>query len=187
VTTTEMMKGGQVRIVSPGHEEVSGRLAETFLERINAPRNVRERVIPLVINHMAHFSKVTDRGVRRLAKRLEPENIHGLLTVMTADAHGRPPRPRGVPENVVAIANKAEELAVKLKAPEAILQGRHLVEAGFRPGPELGEVLRAGYQAQLAGAFFDLPGAVSWLITTPAVKLSAEVADRLKNRLALRP
>ena len=48
-----------------------------------------ERVLPLVRNHMAHLQTVTDRAVRRLAKRLEPENIEGLSIVMTADAMGR--------------------------------------------------------------------------------------------------
>src|SRR5688572_20146261 len=74
-TTTTEMREGEMRIVSPGHEGVSGSLASSFLDRINAPSTIRERVIPLVVNHMAHFTKVTDRGVRRLSKRLEPENI----------------------------------------------------------------------------------------------------------------
>jgi tRNA nucleotidyltransferase (CCA-adding enzyme) len=92
VTTEEALKHGRICIVSPGHEHVSGELAESFLERINAPGTVRERVRPLVVNHMAHFETISDRAIRRLAKRLEPENIQGLLMVMTADAFGRLPK-----------------------------------------------------------------------------------------------
>jgi tRNA nucleotidyltransferase (CCA-adding enzyme) len=162
ITTVEALKRGELRIVSPGHEEASGGLAEDFLNRINAPRAIRERVVPLVVNHMAHFQSVSDRAVRRLAKRLEPENIRGLLTLMTADSYGRPPLPRQVPESVRLIASKAEELSVREQPPDPILLGRHLLEHGLQPGKQLGQILHAAYEAQLAGEFHDLPGALLW-------------------------
>ena len=162
ITTVEAMKRGELRIVSPGHEEASGGLAEDFLNRINAPRAIRERVVPLVVNHMAHFQSVSDRAVRRLAKRLEPENIRGLLTLMTADSFGRPPLPRQVPESVRLIATKAEELSVREQPPDPILLGRHLLEYGLQPGKQLGQILHSAYEAQLAGEFHDLAGALLW-------------------------
>ncbi|HEV8541931.1 MAG TPA: polynucleotide adenylyltransferase, partial [Verrucomicrobiae bacterium] len=162
-TTQHAIKDGKTRVVSPGHEDAGSPLAESFLARIDAPRAIRERVIPLVVNHMAHFQNVTDRAIRRLAKRLEPENLHGLLTVMTADSFGRPPRPRIVPATIQEIARKAEELAVKSRAPEAILLGRHLLDRGFMPGRELGKILHEAYEAQLEGHFSNLDGAIEWL------------------------
>ena len=89
-TTHEAMKDGRLRIVSPGHEEAGGPLAESFLQRINAPLAVRERVVPLVKNHLAHLQTLNDRAVRRLAKRLEPATISELAVVITADQFGRP-------------------------------------------------------------------------------------------------
>ncbi len=183
VTTTEALKRGRMRIVSPGHEEASGGLAEQFLNRINTPRAVIERVMPLVVNHMAHFTRITDRGVRRLAKRLEPENIEGLLVIMTADAHGRPPRPREIPLAVKSIAEKAEELAVKTSAPEQLVLGRHLVELGFPPGRELGELLREAYDAQLAGEFKDMNGGLAWLIRRSKIALPPKVREAIDAKL----
>lgn len=168
-TTTQALKRGELRIVSPGHEEASGGLAESFLARINAPHAVCDRVVPLVVNHMAHFHSVSDRAVRRLAKRLEPENIRGLLTLMTADSFGRPPLARVLPDSVRAIAQKAEELAVKDQPPAPLLLGRHLVDHGFAPGRALGEVLAAAYEAQLAGKITDLNSALRWAENSPAV------------------
>ena len=162
LTTVEAMKRGKLRIISPGHEEAGGSLAESFLERINAPRTIRGRVVPLVVNHMAHFQTVSDRAVRRLAKRLEPENIDGLITLMKADSFGRPPLPREVPASVRAISEKADELAVRKEPPEPILLGRHLLEFGFAPGKALGQVLHAAYEAQLAGDFTNLQTALDW-------------------------
>jgi tRNA nucleotidyltransferase (CCA-adding enzyme) len=165
-TTVEAMKRGELRIISPGHEAASGGMAEDFLNRINAPRAIRERVVPLVVNHMAHFQTVSDRAVRRLAKRLEPENIRGLITLMTADSFGRPPLPRLIPDSVRMIGARADELSVREEPPAPILLGRHLLEHGLQPGKELGQILNAAYEAQLAGDFNDLPGAIAWWART---------------------
>lgn len=163
LTTHSAMKHGEPRIISPGHEELGVGLAEAFLQRIHATRPIIDRVLPLVRNHMAHLQEVTDRSVRRLAKRLEPENIQGLCVVMTADAMGRPPRPPKVPGMVGALQAKAAELQVEQSAPKPILMGRHLLELGMRPGPELGPLLHAAYEAQLEGKFLDLEQALRWL------------------------
>src|SRR6185436_16095482 len=85
VTTEKAMRDGRERIISPGHEDVGVGLAEKFLQRINAPRAIVERVTPLVRNHMAHVMTVTDRSVRRLSKRMEPETILNLCILMSAD------------------------------------------------------------------------------------------------------
>jgi len=181
VTTTEALKRGERRIISPGHEEVSGPLAGSFLERINAPHAIRDRVVPLVVNHMAHFHQVSDRAVRRLSKRLEPENIRDLVTLMTADSFGRPPLPHRVPENVIAIRQKAEELAIQEKPPAPILLGRHLLDFGFHPGPELGRLLHEAYEAQLSGRIVDLPSALDWIANAPATPTEVTAAIRKQS------
>lgn len=162
-TTHECVKDGRTRIVSPGHDEAGGPLAESFLERIYAPLPIRERVIPLVTNHMAHLAGITDRFVRRLARRLEPASVQDLCTVITADALGRPPKPPEVPSGVAVLRAKAEELQVQHQAPKPLLLGRHLIAQGQQPGPAFAPILAAAYEAQLEGAFRDLPGALAWL------------------------
>jgi tRNA nucleotidyltransferase (CCA-adding enzyme) len=163
VTTQVGERYGIQRIVSPGHEAAGGPLTESFLERIHTPASIRERVVPLVVNHLAHLQKVTDRGVRRLARRLEPENILGLSLIITADHHGRPPLPRQAPPGLVELRDTAARLAVESSAPKPILLGRHLVERGLPPGREIGRWVRAAYEAQLEGKFQDLAGALRWV------------------------
>jgi tRNA nucleotidyltransferase (CCA-adding enzyme) len=162
-TTHTAERNGVMRIVSPGHEGQGGPVAERFLERIHAPRAIIDRVRPLVMNHLAHLQTINDRSVRRLAKRLEPENIHGLTLVMAADQMGRPPKPAVVSPTVLALQAKAQELQVQASAPKAILLGRHLIERGLTPGKEFSRILNAAYDAQLEGRFFDLPQAFEWL------------------------
>ena len=184
IRTHEAIKDGERRIVSPGHEEASAPLAEEFFDRMNVPRAIRERVLPLVVNHMAHYQKVTDRAVRRLSKRLQPENIEGLLLVMTADSFGRPPRPRRVPPTVTALQEKARELAVHEEAPRHILLGRHLISLGLEPGPTMGVILHEAYEAQLSGEFHDLEGALRWLETSSPQPLPAPVLANLRSNPA---
>jgi tRNA nucleotidyltransferase (CCA-adding enzyme) len=161
--THEAMREGRVRIVSPGHEEGGVEPALKFLERIHAPHAIRDRVPPLVANHLAHLQPVSDRSVRRLAKRLEPETIAGLCVIVTADHNGRPPKPPCVPEGVRALRAKAEELRVQDSAPKPVLQGRHLIAAGLKPGKEFKTILHEAFEAQLEGKFSELAGAEAWL------------------------
>src|SRR6266850_2364970 len=175
-STHQAVQDGEMRIISPGHEEAGVPLAESFLARFRAPNAIIERVLPLVRAHMSHLQEVTDRSVRRLSKRLEPENINHLCVVMTADAFGRPPRPQKVPRVVQALQAKAAELKVESDAPKPILQGRDLVKLGMKPGPQMGALLKKGYDAQLEGKFFTLPEAMEWLaneVSNEAPELAA--------------
>ncbi|MDX1950956.1 MAG: polynucleotide adenylyltransferase [Verrucomicrobiota bacterium] len=162
-TTFVAEKGGHDRIISPGHEKAGGPIAESFLSRINAPRELVEHVLPLVLNHMAHFQDPSDRAIRRLSKRLAPENIEGLTLLMTADSFGRPPLPPLLPSSIVKLKEKARELNVSTAAPAPLLLGRHLIERGIPPGPRIGQILDAAYEEQLEGQIASLEQALAWL------------------------
>jgi len=159
-TTTVVDADG---ISSAGHESASVPIAEIFLEKIGAPLHLRERIAPLVQNHMFQTETVTDKSVRRLARRMAPETVESLATLMTADSMGRPPRPAEIPRIVHDLRAKATELNVQSSAPKPILLGRHLLERGFKPGPEFKPILDRAFEAQLDGAFHDPENAQRWL------------------------
>ncbi len=161
--THEAERHGRIRIVSPGHEEVGVSIAERFFNRLGLPNVLRDRVPPLIRNHMVCHTNWSSHAVRRLARRLEPENIADLCTVMTADHMGRPPKPAIVPEGVVELLQRAHELQVKDSSPKPVLLGRHLLELGWKPGEAMGEMLKTAFEAQLDGAFHDVDGAVAWV------------------------
>lgn len=163
--TREEVRDGRARVVSPGHESAGVPLALSFLDRFGCPNALRDRIPPLVANHMVHQDDPSDRMVRRLARRLAPSTIGDLCQVMTADASGRPPRPFGETAAVRALRSAASRLDLAAAAPAPILLGRHLLERGARPGPELGRRLAEAFEAQLDGEFSDLAGALSWVET----------------------
>lgn len=157
------------RWVSPGHAEASVPLSEVFLRSLKAPHWLIDHVKPLIREHMAPMSiqrdeKPTAKSVRRLAMRLDPSSISMLALLCEADNNGRPPLPKGKPlEQWMEIAAKE---SVEARAPEPLLLGRHLLERpelGYEPGPEMGRVLKAAYEAQLDGDFTDLEAAIEWV------------------------
>lgn len=161
--TREETRDGRVRIISPGHEAAGGPLAESFLARLGVPESVVSRIVPLVVNHMAHLAEPTPRSIRRLAARLHPAHIAELALVITADASGRPPRPPGQPAGARALLDAAQQLALAEAGPRPLLLGRHLMAAGLTPGPAFGPLLQEAFEAQLDGDFADAAGAARWL------------------------
>lgn len=161
--TRSEVRAGKSRIVSPGHEAAGGPLAEVFLGRIEAPPALMSRVTPLVIHHLAHLQESSARGIRRLATRLAPATLAELMTVIAADAFGRPPHPRVEPAGLLRLRARTQELELASQAPRPLLQGRHLLERRMPPGPEFSRILSAAYEAQLEGEFHDLVGARRWL------------------------
>jgi len=168
-TTQRAEKRGALRWISPGHESAGGPLAEGFLRRIGAPLGLDAPVRALVVNHLAHHhgqAQFSDTSVRRLARKLAPATIDDLAVVMRADSNGRPPL--ASPETHARIDDlvaKAHALALADAAPKPIILGRHLVALGRKPDPNFKRVIDAAFEAQLDGAFSDVPGGIAWLRT----------------------
>jgi tRNA nucleotidyltransferase (CCA-adding enzyme) len=167
-TTQHAERRGALRWVSPGHEAAGGPLAESFLRRIGAPLELDPPVRALVVHHLAHHhgrdGGYSDSQLRRLARRLAPATIEDLALVMSADSLGRPPLPAtAILELVGRMRARALALAVEAAAPRPIIQGRHLVALGRRPGPEFKPILDSAFEAQLDGAFSDEAGGLAWL------------------------
>jgi tRNA nucleotidyltransferase (CCA-adding enzyme) len=54
---------------------------------------------------------------------------------------------------------RARALGVEHRPPSPILLGRHLIELGIAPGPQMGGILRAVYELQLDGVVATLDDA----------------------------
>ena len=168
--TTEFIDG---RLRSRGHEEAGVPPTESFLSRINIHTidgyNVREQVIALVREHLkpGEFYKKRDEvgegAFRRLARRCEPDLLY---RVARADSLGR--NAEWVPreqwygaEAQEWFIERSRELQVDQRPPDPILLGRHLLELGAKPGPEMGEITRAVYEMQLDGRVRTLDEAIA--------------------------
>ncbi len=163
ITTSEELRQGRLRIVSPGHETAGLDPAKAFLDRLQLAQSVTDRVVPLVANHMVHLKSPSDRAIRRLAHRLQPERIANLCVLMTADSFGRPPLAQKVPQTVRELQERSQALQLAAQAPTPLLLGRDLLAVGYSPGKTMGVILQAAFEAQLDGVFESKEGALKWI------------------------
>jgi tRNA nucleotidyltransferase (CCA-adding enzyme) len=152
-STTTLIDG---RIRSMEHEKAGIEPARALLERVNihtlAGFDVRAQVLGIVAHHLkplAFFKSstpVSDGAFRRLAQRVDLEL---LARVAESDCRGR----GGDFDcaGIVWFLERARELGVQHEPPAPILMGRHLLELGVAPGPDMGVILRQVYDRQLDG------------------------------------
>ena len=153
---------------SRGHEEAGVASTESFLARLNIHTldgyDVRAQVIALVRDHLKpgeFFKKqdeVGDGAFRRLARKCE---LDLLYRVAKADSLGRNadwvPREKWYDSAAQEwFIERARELEVEQQPPAPILLGRHLLELGLTPGPQIGEITKIVYEMQLDGRVRDL-------------------------------
>lgn len=148
---TTVSEGGRIR--SPGHDEAGVPLAISFMQSINAPKDMTAEVAELTHFHMRHTSgDISPRMARRLRASMKCTSVAMLMFVMEADHSGRPPLPKGLPEAARHLGELMDiEVANNTVAPWAL--GRHLIAAGFKPGPMFGVVLQKIHDQQLDGLF----------------------------------
>ena len=152
--TTAFIDG---RIRSIDHEEQGVAPATLFLDRLNVRSfdgyDVRAQVLGMTAQHLKPGmwfktrDVVGDGAFRRLAQKVDLELLARLAK---ADCLGREPGQFNC-QAMDWFLERARALGVEHRPPEPILRGRHLIELGVKPGPRMGELLKAVYEQQLDG------------------------------------
>src|SRR3954467_5001232 len=162
--TTKFSDG---RIRSLDHEEQGVAPATALLDRLNVHSidgyDVRGQVIGLTAQHLKPGSwykvrdEVGDGAFRRLAAKVDLEL---LARVAKSDCEGRKPG-RFDCTAMDWFLERARALGVEHRPPAPILLGRHLLALGLRPGPRVGEILKAVYEQQMDGGVTNLDEAIA--------------------------
>lgn len=152
----------QGRITSKGHEPAGEAPTRAFLGRLTNQQDLADQVVALVLTHLRpqalYGARAGDSAIRRLARQIG--RIDRLVRVARFDQMGRPPRPfDGFPAGDWLLA-RARALEIERSAPRPLVMGRHLLEVGLSPGPRVGHILAACYEAQLDGAFCTVEGGI---------------------------
>lgn len=153
--TTVVLDG---KIIAPGHDVAGVEPARAVLDTLGVHRNdgydVRSEMLRLVKAHLEpsqlykQRETVSDGTMRRLALAVD---IDLLFRLSKADGNAR-----GSASSSTAadwFMCRARELGIEHGPPDPLLLGRHLIEIGLSPGPELGRLLERVYQLQLDGTF----------------------------------
>lgn len=156
------------RIKSPGHEQAGEEPTRAFLTAMGFPKKLHDQVVALVKEHLKPhqlYSKreeVSDGAIRRLSSRV---SIDHLLLVSQADFLGRTTSDAiaGHDPSAPWLRQKVIDLLGPDLTPRPILQGRHLMALGEKPGVHFSQILREAFEAQMDGEFADEASAVIWL------------------------
>lgn len=142
-STTKFSKG---RIRALGHDEAGVWPARRFLQQIKCPKDIEEKVIALVRNHLAPMYLITGNsgpaGFRRLARKLSLSGatLEELEILARCDSLGRGGKASSV-RTCDKFLGKIHELGIKYKAPKDVVMGRHLISLGMEPGKHFRKIL----------------------------------------------
>lgn len=134
--------------------------AQALLERFTNEHGLIETVLTLLREAplVLQAETLRDGDVRRMALRVKfPDALRAAQALYGAAA----PLPAAE-----MLRRRAAALGVFEQAPEPLLKGRHLLQAGMRPGPAMGDLLKAAFEAQLDGAIATEAQALAWMAET---------------------
>jgi tRNA nucleotidyltransferase (CCA-adding enzyme) len=151
-------------IRSPRHESAGLEPARQFIQRLRISKKIQENALLLVACHMRPATLYRDKSSAAALRRLANDcgRLDLLLRVFRADNAGRPGLADDSADAARWIENAARKLKIEASRPTPILKGRHLLKLGMTPGPAMGELLKAAYEAQLDGLFGDEDAAMEW-------------------------
>ncbi|MGA9768223.1 MAG: polynucleotide adenylyltransferase [Blastocatellia bacterium] len=113
---------------------------------------VREQLRPLEFYN--NLDLTTEGDFRRLAQRVEIDLLYRL-----SKACARADNSSSIAQDW--FIEKARALRVEHSPPAPLLLGRHLIESGIAPGPQMGAILRRIYDLQLDGQITTLEEALA--------------------------
>ncbi len=150
------------------HEVESEKPTRSLIKSIWTLKDLPEQVVPLVLYHMRPHQLInadaTDKAIRKLA--LDAKRLDLLLKLCLADIKGTQP-PQHVlesrKEEYEKLLQRANELDVHNQPPKQLIQGRHLIERGLKPGPHFAPILQKCFEAQIDGEFNTMDQALQFL------------------------
>lgn len=127
-----------------GHPEVSRDIARKVMKRLKYDNHNLDKTCRLVACHDYRIQH-SDRAVRRAIYKIGPDIFPDALTLMRADAYGKNVQTR---EEALKSLDVIEEIYRQIREAEQCVSmktlavsGKDLMEAGMKPGKEMGEVL----------------------------------------------
>jgi len=148
------------RIRFDGHVEVGTRMAEEICHRLHFSNDDTRQIAALVANHMrfadaARMKESTLKRFMRLPKFDEHLELHRIDCL---SSHGNLALYDFVRER---LSHTSEEEI----RPALLLNGKDLIEMGYKPGPEFRAILAAIEDAQLDGTLHTREEALSFVLS----------------------
>lgn len=124
------------------HNKVGAKISESALERLKYPKELSKYVSILVREHMTHHSNFSDKGLKRLIRRVGLENIYDLFTLQKADRSCS--NEDASIDNIIETEKRVIEILHNNEAyniEQLCINGHDLIEVGYKEGKIIGEIL----------------------------------------------
>jgi tRNA nucleotidyltransferase (CCA-adding enzyme) len=130
------------------HENIGAEMAAPMLQRLRFSNAESERIVGLVRHHLICYSDDwSDAAVRRWLRRVTPDLAEDLYLLGRADALGKGQDAHDDITNIDRLQERVERLleaGAAVSVRDLAINGNDLIRTlGLRPGPIMGEILRA--------------------------------------------
>lgn len=130
------------------HHEVGSDMARQRLSELRYPTDRIDRIGHLIHHHMfPAFS--SQQGARKFINRVGDSHADDLLNLREADIGGKGNKDAGQVDLMRQYVNAVRQAGEPTDRSQLAINGSDLIEAGMKPGPEMGRVLEYLTQAVL--------------------------------------
>ena len=133
-----------------GHDVVGGKMAAQILARLHFPRETVEKIATLIRWHLFKYDLdvddeiTTDSSIRRLVRRVGPENMKDLVLLRICDRMGMGV-PKAIPYRLRHFQFRVEKILREEEAPTPKMlktKGEDVMRIlEIQPGPKIGHVI----------------------------------------------
>ena len=148
------------RIRFSGHDKVGARMTEEIMLRLRFSRAQIDATVEAVEKHMV-FKDVQNMRVAKLKRFMSRPGFDDEMLLHWADCSSS----HRMLDNFDFLKTKQAEFASEPLIPPPLINGRDLIERGWKPGPKIGETLEAVQTRQLEGALTTREDALNWVAT----------------------
>ena len=127
-----------------GHPKLSTEIARNILNRLKVDNDTKHKVVELVRHHDTPL-QTEPKSIKRKLNKLGEDLFFDLIKICRGDNMGQAPKYRGRQIRLDLVEEVAREIistkeCFSLKS--LAVNGSDLIEAGFKPGPEIGDALK---------------------------------------------
>lgn len=124
-----------------GHQKESEQIVRMRLKSLAYPKKMIEDVSLLVRRHMDNTNTYTKKSIRKLLRRMGDKNILRLFDLQRADVLSTNHKDLSNLENAKVLLKEVKDESIPKSRSEMAINGYDLIELGFKPSKELGDVL----------------------------------------------
>ena len=148
------------RIRFDGHVEVGVKMTEEICHRLHFSNDETKQILALVANHMrfGDAEKMKESTLKRFMRLPKFDEHMELHRIDCLSSHRKL-------EMYNLVKDRLEHTPVEEIRPVALVNGRDLIELGYKPGAEFREILSAVEDAQLEGSLRSKEEALSFVLS----------------------